>query len=78
MAVEFRIEKITDEQTGQVLDAVVKVTTSAKYGDEPTETKETWCTILDLDRLFEGCVRRWGNNWNLDKVLTAISESEID
>lgn len=40
-------------------------------------TKEAWGTIEDFDRLFDECVKKWGNNWDLNKVLIAIKESEI-
>lgn len=78
--VSFAVEKVTDENTGQVLDCVVKTTREVDgtlaLGDK--ETKEPWCSILDLDRLFEGCVKKWGPNWNLDKVLAAIESTEIE
>lgn len=40
--------------------------------------QEEWCNVEDLDQLFNTCVQRWGKNWNLEKVLTAVKESEIN
>lgn len=66
----FTLEKVADEGTGTMVDTVIK-----KHDDG---TREEWCSVLDLDRLFDTCVSRWGKNWNLEKVLIAIRESEID
>lgn len=38
---------------------------------------EDWCSVQDLDRLFNACVQRWGSNWDLEKVMTAVRETEI-
>lgn len=59
----FAVKKMRDDN-GQVLDSVVKTHDDGK--------EEVWCSIIDLDRLFDTCVARWGNNWDLEKVLTAI------
>lgn len=67
--VTFAVEKIEDEDTGQTLDAVVKTAADG--------TKDTWCTILDLDKLFGACVKKWEGNWNLDKVIAAIEDSDV-
>lgn len=72
--VSFALEEIIDERTGQRLQAVVKTET---FEGTQTPVKETWCTILDLDRLFDACAQKWGANWNLDKVIEAIRGSEI-
>lgn len=79
MPISFAVEEITDEKTGQKLNAIVKTVTSAQVPGEPpvAEEKEVWCTILDLDRLFDKCVKKWGSNWNLEKVLAAIDDSEV-
>lgn len=50
--------------------------TLVKY--HPDETREEWGTIDEFDELFDTCVERWGNNWDFNKVLIAIKESEID
>ncbi len=73
--VSFALENIIDEATGQNLQAVVKTTRAEGANDQ--EEKETWCTILDLDRLFDTCVKQWGSNWNLDKVCSAIQHTDI-
>jgi len=70
MATKFEIKKITDEDTGAVLDSVVKVVDGKE--------DEVWCSIADLNKLFESCVTRWGSNWDLNKVCVAIVESNID
>lgn len=59
----------------------VSVPTLVKYKQATRgapEEREEWCSVEDLDALFETCVARWGSNWNLEKVLVAIRESEID
>lgn len=40
--------------------------------------KDDWGTVQDFDNLFDACVSRWGSNWNLEKVVAAIHESELD
>lgn len=72
--ISFAIEKLVSDQTGQVIDGVVKLITH----EDGTVDRETWCTILDLDKLFDTCVTRWGKNWNLEKVCAAIAETEIE
>lgn len=80
LKISFAIENVTEENTGQELDAVVK---TSKHIEEfegevlPPDIKETWCTILELDSLFNKCVKKWGSNWNLEKVMVAIDDSEI-
>jgi hypothetical protein len=72
--VSFALEKEPKEGTGTLVDSVVKYT-----ADEVGKTeREVWCSVDDLDSLFAACVDRWGKNWNLEKVVTAIKESEID
>lgn len=70
----FKLEKIKDENTGQEIDSVVQYKEDEKGNIE----KDVLCSVLDLDRLFNTCVDRWGKNWNLEKVLIAIRESEIE
>jgi hypothetical protein len=65
----FELRKKKDS-LGYESDALIKI------ADDNTE--EQWCTITDLDSLFNTCVDRWGDNWNLEKVTVAIRESEID
>lgn len=76
--ISFAVEKVTHETTGQELDAIVKTTTTEFVDRAPEVQKETWTTIIDLDRLFDCCVKKWGSNWNLEKVMAAVSDSEIE
>ncbi len=73
MSVRFALEKIEDENTGQLIESIVQI----KEINGKTE-RDVWCSVLDLDRLFNTCVDRWGSNWNLEKVMTAIRDSEIN
>ncbi len=67
--IDFKLEKgFADSYT------LVKV----MKDDLNNEVRDELCTTLDLDQLFDVCVKRWGNNWNLEKVMVAIKESEID
>lgn len=40
--------------------------------------REPWGTVEDFDQLFDACVKRWGKNWDLNKVCVSIRESNID
>lgn len=66
----FEIQKVKHEETGAELDTVVKLDDDGK--------RDEWCTIQDLDTLFQTCVNKWGNNWDLNKVCTAIEECDFD
>ena len=70
----FALEKIEDEQTGQTVDTLIKYT---KDGDAP-ETSEAWGNVLEYNQLFDACVKRWGDNWDLNKVVAAVIECEFD
>jgi len=73
MQMEFKLEKVPDDNTGQLLDSIVQ------YKTEGGQTvRDVWCSVMELDRLFSACVDRWGGNWNLEKVIIAIRESDID
>jgi hypothetical protein len=72
--VYFKVEKVADENTGQEIDSLVQY--KETEGKDPV--KDVWCSVVDLDRLFNACVDRWDSNWNLEKVCVAIRESEID
>lgn len=74
MKVYFKLEKVADENTGQEIDSVVQY----KGEDGKPHDREVWCSVVDLDQLFNTCKDRWGDNWNLEKVKYAIRESEID
>lgn len=67
--IEFKLETVTSPNTGASTQALVKYDGS---------NREEWGTVDDFDQLFDCCVRRWGKNWDLEKVKTAITESEID
>lgn len=68
--ITFTLEKRPDSETGEEKLTLVK-TETGKPDDE-------WCTIDDLNQFFETCAARWGDNWNLEKVSVAITESQID
>lgn len=68
--VTFALEKKPCDRTGQEVDTIVK-----KVEGQPDED---WCSVVDLDQLFEACVARWGANWDLEKVKMAIRGSDID
>lgn len=69
MNISFKLEKKQDK-AGQLVDTIVK------YIDNKED--EEWCTIPDLDRLFDSCVSRWGSNWDLNKLVTCVNECEFD
>lgn len=68
--INFSLEKRPDYQTGEDKLTLVK--------KEDGKPDDEWCTIDDLNQLFDSCVARWGSNWNLEKVKVAITESQID
>jgi hypothetical protein len=74
--VSFQVESIENEDLGQSELALVKTTLSPVVGEVPK--KETWGTIAEFDRLFNACSERWQDGWDLDKVILAVKESEID
>lgn len=60
------------------LDKVgVMVPTLVKY-DDLDPAGEEWGNVQDFDRLFDACVARWGRDWDLDKLIATISETQID
>ncbi len=65
----FELRKVKD-QLGSDIDTLFKI--------DDTGNEESWCTVRDLDSLFATCVRRWGSNWDLEKINTAIRECEFD
>ena len=71
--VNFKLEKRPDENTGVEVDTLIKCEISA----EGTEMEETWGNVTEFNQLFDTCVARWGSNWDLNKVMTAIRESDI-
>lgn len=73
--IRFALEDVADSN-GIVVPTLVKYT-KIKDSDQP-ETREEWGNVHDFDSLFNACVSRWGSNWNLEKVIVAIRESEID
>lgn len=66
--ISFSIQQKMD-QTGTEVATLVK---------EVDGACEDWCTIQELDRLFDSCHSRWGNNWNLEKLMLAVRECEFD
>ncbi len=78
MSVRFALEKETSPRTGALVDAVVKYShPNPTLGQEPEE-REVWCSVEELDRLFEAASKRWGRNWDLEKVLIAVREADFD
>lgn len=71
--VNFQLVKKEDEN-GQLQDTLVR----NQALDNGTIDTEDWCTISDLDRLFNACSRRWPKGWDLDKLLTCVSECDFD
>jgi len=67
---KFVLEKIKDQNTGTEVDTLVKIADDG--------SRDEWCNVQDLDSLFDACVNRWGSNWDLNKVRTAIAECEFD
>lgn len=72
MGVRFELKK-KEDGNGQMVDTLTKIT---DVGGKVNE--EDWGTVQDFDRLFNACVSRWQGNWDINKVCTAISESQID
>jgi hypothetical protein len=75
MRVYFKLEKVLDS-TGQEIDTLVKYTQDNP--DAAPDSGEEWCTVQDLDRLFETCTTRWPVGWDLEKVMTAVRECDFD
>ncbi len=73
--IRFSLEKIADGNTGGMIDNLVKHTMDDAAAEE---TSEVWCSVQDLDILFSACTERWGDNWDLNKLVVAIKESQID
>lgn len=70
MAVEFKLEKRPHEN-GEELATIIKY--------EDGKEVDQWCTIMDLDRLFDTCSRRWAKHgWDLNKLIACVSECEFD
>jgi len=77
MGVQFTLKKVPNERTGNPEDALIKETTDDATG-KVTES-EQWCTVNELDRLFETCARRWPDNgWDLEKLMVAVNECDFD
>lgn len=75
MAIEFKLEQEANPKTGSAQTALVK------YADQEggkDRSREVWCTVDDINYLFDTCARRWGTNWDLDKVCTAVRDTEIE
>lgn len=74
MSVKFTLEKVENERTGALEDALVKHETL-----EGKTESEQWCTVNELDRLFEACSRRWeANGWDLEKLMTCVNECDFE
>jgi len=75
MKVFFKLEKRPDS-TGQEIDTLVKYTQDNP--DSVPDSGEEWCSVQDLDRLFEVCTTRWPVGWDLEKLMTAVRECDFD
>lgn len=73
MATEFNLEKVKNH-LGIELDTLVKY----EHTEGKELVREEWCNVMDLDQIFNACVERWGSNWDLNKVITAIKEADFD
>lgn len=74
--VKFTLEKKENERTGAEEDAIIKNNIDDKGA---VIDQEQWCTIPELDRLFDACSRRWKDNgWDLEKLMTCVNECEFD
>lgn len=74
-SVKFSLKKRQNERTGAIEDAVIKTV----IDDKGLTTEEQWCTISELDRLFDACSRRWADNgWDLEKLMVAVNECGFD
>lgn len=69
MATRFEIKKIEDENTGSCNDCVVKIVDG--------KPDEVWCSIAELHTLFTSSVTKWGDNWDINKIVTAINEANF-
>lgn len=76
MGVKFKLEKVENDRTGALEDALIKETTDASG---VVLDSEQWCTVNELDRLFEACSRRWATNgWDLEKLMVAVNECDFE
>lgn len=76
MNVHFSLVKEADNRTGQKVDTLTRVETDDAGNVMATEA---WCTVPELDTLFQTASDRWGDgNWDLNKILVAIREAEFD
>jgi hypothetical protein len=73
--VKFALVQKENDRTGQMEDTLVKQTTS----DNGSTEEEQWCTVPELDRLFDACSRRWqANGWDLEKLITCVNECDFE
>lgn len=75
MSIKFVLEKREDPSTGIPVDTLLKQTVDA---DGKVSNEEPWGSVIDFDKLFNTCVKKWGSNWDLDKVCTAINEADFN
>lgn len=73
--VSFALEKRADENTGVEVDTLVKYTENE---NGIKDSGEPWGNVMEFDRLFDVCSRRWPRGWDLNKVMTAIQECDFD
>ena len=69
--ITFTLEPIADSNGIEVPTLIKSTEDGGKIDKEP------WGNVQEFDRLFETCARKWGSDWDLEKVCVAITESEI-
>jgi len=75
MGIKFELQKVENERTGALEDALIKITTDSTGKSE----SEQWCTVNELDRLFEACSRKWATNgWDLEKLMVCVNECDFE
>lgn len=67
-AVTFKLDTRANDQ-GVVAPSIIR---------EENGQEEYWCNTQELDSLFQACANRWGTNWDLNKLIVSVKESEID
>lgn len=65
----FELKKVKNK-LGMDVDTLFQIDDQGK--------EEAWCNVLDIDILFDTCVRRWGENWDLNKVCVAVEEASFN
>lgn len=70
MATKYSVQDRPCEKTGTPVPTLVKAVDG--------KPDEELGTMLEFENLFDACHSRWGNNWDSEKLIVAVNESEID